>query len=92
MHISELPDLRGLFLFYVREEIFECYTNEKPQILMAKTHGFHKVVRASAVTPYKRQISKLVTIPVANSGIIRPIIVFSEALPHTNALTSEHTL
>jgi hypothetical protein len=24
-------------------------------------------------------------------GIIRPIIVLSEALPHTNALTSEHT-
>jgi hypothetical protein len=40
-------DLRGLFLFSVREQIFECYTNEKPQILMA---GFHKVVRASAHT------------------------------------------
>jgi hypothetical protein len=26
------------------------YTNEKPQILMAKSHGFHKVVKASAVT------------------------------------------
>jgi hypothetical protein len=34
--------------------------------------------------------SKVVTIPVADSGIIRPIIVLSEALPHTNALTSEH--
>jgi hypothetical protein len=44
MHISELPDLGGLLLFSVREQIFECYTNEKPQILMAKTHGFHKVV------------------------------------------------
>jgi hypothetical protein len=28
----------------------ECYINEKQQILMAKTHGFHKVVRAGAVT------------------------------------------
>jgi predicted patatin/cPLA2 family phospholipase len=71
----------------------QCYTNEKPQILMAKTHGFHKVVRASAGTPLKRQISKVVTIPVADSGIIRPIIVLAEALLllHTNALTSEHT-
>jgi hypothetical protein len=57
---------------------------------MAKTHGFHKVERASAVTPLKRQLSKVVTIPVADSGIIRPLIVLSEALPHTNALTSEH--
>jgi hypothetical protein len=57
---------------------------------MAKIHGFHKVVRASAVTPSKQQISKVVTIPVADSGIIRPIIVLSEALPHTNALTSKH--
>jgi hypothetical protein len=57
---------------------------------MAKTHGFHKVVRASAVTPSKRQISKVVTILVADPGIIRPIIVLSEALPHTKALTSEH--
>jgi hypothetical protein len=67
------------------------YTNEKPQILMAKTHGFYKVVRASAVTPWKQQTSKVVTIPVADAGIIRPIILLSEALPHTNALTSEHT-
>jgi hypothetical protein len=29
----------------------QCYTNEKPQVFMAKTHGFHKVVRASAGTP-----------------------------------------
>jgi hypothetical protein len=36
-------------------------------------------------------LQSLVTIPVADSGIIRPIIVLSEALPHTNALTSEHT-
>jgi hypothetical protein len=57
---------------------------------MAKTHGFHKVVRASAVTPWKRQISKVVTILVADPDNIRPIIVFSEALPHTKALTSEH--
>jgi hypothetical protein len=41
---------------------------------MAKTHGFHKVLRASAVTPLKRQISKVVTIPVADSGI-RPSTV-----------------
>jgi hypothetical protein len=68
----------------------QCYTNEKPRILMAKTPGFHKVVRASAVTPGKRQISKVVMIPVADSGIIRPIIVLSEALPHTKALASEH--
>jgi hypothetical protein len=58
--------------------------------LMAKTHGFHKVVRASAVTPRKRQISKVVTIPVADHGILRPIIVLPEALPHTKALTSVH--
>jgi predicted patatin/cPLA2 family phospholipase len=69
----------------------QCYTNENPQILMAKTYGFHKVVRASAVTPYKRQILKVVTIPVTDPGIKRPIIVHSEALPHTNALTSGHT-
>jgi hypothetical protein len=69
----------------------KSYTNNKRQILMAKTHGFHKVVRASAVTPRKRRISKVVTIPVADSGIIRPIIVLSEALPHKKALTSEHT-
>jgi hypothetical protein len=62
----------------------QCYTNEKPQILMAKPHGFHKVVRASAVTPLKRQISKVVAIPVADSGIIRPIIVLFEALPCTH--------
>jgi hypothetical protein len=58
---------------------------------MAKTHGFHEVVRASAITPLKRQVSKVVAIPVADSSIIRPIIVLSEAQPHTNALTSEHT-
>jgi hypothetical protein len=29
----------------------QCYTNEKPQMLMAKTHNFHTVVRASAGTP-----------------------------------------
>jgi hypothetical protein len=45
-------------------------------LIMAKTHGFHKVAKASAVTRCKRQISKVVTIPVADSGIIRPIIVF----------------
>jgi hypothetical protein len=56
---------------------------------MAKTHGFHKVVGANAVTPRKRQIglSKVVTIHAADSGIIRPIIVLSEALPHTKTLT-----
>jgi hypothetical protein len=69
----------------------QCYTNEKPLILLAKTIGFHKVVKASAVTHGKRKISKVVTIPVADSGIVRPIIVLSEALLHTNALTSEHT-
>jgi hypothetical protein len=51
----------------------QCYTNEKPQIFMAKTHSFHNVVRASADTPLKLQISTVVTIPVADSGIIRPI-------------------
>jgi hypothetical protein len=68
----------------------QCYTNEKPQMFMAKTHGFHKVVRASAVTPCKRHISKVVTILVADPGVVKPIIVLSEALPHTKALTSEH--
>jgi hypothetical protein len=34
--------------------------------------------------------AKVVTILVAGSGIIRPIIVLSVALPHTKALTSEH--
>jgi hypothetical protein len=74
----------------------QCYTNEKPQNINDKNPWFPlgcnlQLVRASAVTPLlKRQISKVVTIPVADSGIIRPIIVLFEALPHTNALTSEH--
>jgi hypothetical protein len=33
-------------------------------ILMAKTQGFYKVVRASAVTHRKLQISKVVTPPI----------------------------
>jgi hypothetical protein len=37
---------------------------KKPQILMAKTQGFYKVVRASAVTHRKLQISKVVTPPI----------------------------
>jgi hypothetical protein len=57
---------------------------------MAKTDGFYKAVRASEVTPRKRQISKVVTITVADSGIIRSIIVPFEALPHTTALTGDH--
>jgi hypothetical protein len=48
---------------------------------MAKTKGFYEVVRASAVTvtPRKQQISKGTS------------IMLHEALPHTNALTSEYT-
>jgi hypothetical protein len=53
---------------------------------MAKIHGFHKVVRASAVTPLKRHISNVVTIPVVDPGVIRPIIMLSEALPYTQML------
>jgi hypothetical protein len=69
----------------------QCYTNEKPQMVMAKAHGLNKVKRAIADTPLKRQTSKVVTIPVADSGIIRPILVLSQAFLHTNALTSERT-
>ena len=46
-------------------------TKQKPQILIAKTQGFYKVVRASAVTHRKRQISKVVTPPIPDYHTLR---------------------
>jgi hypothetical protein len=42
----------------------QCGTTDYYHILMAKTQGFYKVVRASAVTHRKLQISKVVTPPI----------------------------
>jgi hypothetical protein len=39
-------------------------TQSTCSLLMAKTQGFYKVVRASAVTHRKLQISKVVTPPI----------------------------
>jgi hypothetical protein len=52
--------------------LFTLYTNHSACVLwdgvysklMAKTQGFYKVVRASAVTHRKLQISKVVTPPI----------------------------
>ena len=71
--------------------IFPDATNEKPQILMAKTQGFYKVVRASAVTHRKRQISKVVTPPIPDYRTIRAYNrTFWDPTTQWIALTSEH--
>jgi hypothetical protein len=44
---------------HAHNPILRGYTNKFSQILLAKSPFFHKVVRASAVTPQKRQISTL---------------------------------
>jgi hypothetical protein len=76
---------------YVKSYCRTMLLKRKTANINGKNQWFPNVVRANAVTPSKRQISKVVTIPVADPVIIRPIIVPFEALPHTNALTSEHT-
>ena len=67
---------------------------KKPQILMVKTEGFHKVVRASADTPQKPQISKLLPPALADSHIIRAYkrVRFQRPYHTMDALTSEHHL
>ena len=83
-----------LFSSSFSSSILECYTNQKPQILMAKSQGFPKVVRANAITHRKRQKSKLLRHRTQHIfSYLRAYInaVLSDMPYHVmNALTSEH--
>ena len=59
---------------------------------MVKTEGFHKVVKASADTPQKPQISKLLPPAFSDSHIIRAYkrVRFQRPNHTMNALTSEY--